>query len=65
MNSEGAKTWARMTKENIGKSIAILLDGYVRSYPTVQNEITGGRSSITGLENIEEAKGLGKHSEVW
>ncbi len=58
MNSEGAKTWARMTKENIGKSIAILLDGYVRSYPTVQNEITGGRSSITGLEDIEEAKDL-------
>ena len=58
MNSEGAKTWARMTKENIGKSIAIVLDGYVRSYPTVQNEITGGRSSITGLENIEEAKDL-------
>ena len=58
MNSEGGKTWARMTKENIGKSIAIVLDGYVRSYPTVQNEITGGRSSITGLENIEEAKDL-------
>lgn len=58
MNSEGAKTWARMTKENIGKSIAIVLDGYVRSFPTVQNEITGGRSSITGLENIEEAKDL-------
>ena len=58
MNSEGAKTWARMTKENIGKSIAIVLDGYVRSYPTVQNEISGGRSSITGLENIEEAKDL-------
>lgn len=55
MNSEGAKTWARMTKENIGKSIAIVLDSYVRSFPTVQNEITGGRSSITGLENIEEA----------
>lgn len=58
MNSEGAKTWARMTKDNIGKSIAIVLDGYVRSFPTVQNEITGGRSSITGLENIEEAKDL-------
>lgn len=58
MNSEGAKTWARMTKDNIGKSIAIVLDGFVRSYPTVQNEITGGRSSITGLENIEEAKDL-------
>lgn len=58
MNSEGAKTWARMTKENIGKSIAIVLDDYVRSYPTVQNEITGGRSSITGLETVEEATDL-------
>ncbi len=58
MNSEGAKTWARMTKENIGKSIAIVLDGYIRSFPTVQNEITGGRSSITGLESVEEATDL-------
>jgi SecD/SecF fusion protein len=58
MNSEGAKTWARMTKENIGKSIAVVLDGYVRSFPTVQNEITGGRSSITGLEGVEEATDL-------
>jgi SecD/SecF fusion protein len=58
MNSEGAKTWQRMTKENINKSIAIVLDDYVRSFPTVQNEISGGRSSITGLESIEEAKDL-------
>lgn len=58
MNSEGAKVWQRMTKENIGKSIAVVLDNYVRSYPTVQNEISGGRSSITGLESIEEAKDL-------
>lgn len=58
MNNEGAKTWQRLTKENIGKSIAIVLDGYVRSFPTVQNEISGGRSSITGLESIEEAKDL-------
>lgn len=58
MNSEGARTWQRLTKENIGKSIAIVLDGYVRSFPTVQNEISGGRSSITGLESIEEAKDL-------
>ncbi len=58
MNSEGAKTWQRMTKENIGKSIAIVLDNYVRSFPTVQNEISGGRSSITGLEDIEEAQDL-------
>jgi len=58
MNSEGAKIWQRMTKDNIGKSIAIVLDDYVRSFPTVQNEISGGRSSITGLESIEEAKDL-------
>ncbi len=58
MNNVGAKTWARMTKDNVGKSIAIVLDGYVRSYPNVNQEITGGRSSITGLESIEEAKDL-------
>lgn len=58
MNSEGAKIWQRMTKENINKSIAIVLDGYVRSFPTVNGEIPGGRSSITGLESIEEAKDL-------
>lgn len=58
MNSEGAKVWARLTKDNVGKSIAIVLDGYVRSYPNVNGEITGGRSSITGLESIEEAKDL-------
>lgn len=58
MNTEGAKTWQRLTKENIGRSIAIVLDGYVRSFPTVQNEISGGRSSITGLESIEEASDL-------
>ena len=58
MNSEGAKVWARLTKDNVGKSIAIVLDGYVRSYPNVNGEITGGRSSITGLETVEEAKDL-------
>ena len=58
MNAEGAKTWQRLTKENIGKSIAIVLDGYVRSFPNVINEISGGRSSITGLESIEEAQDL-------
>ena len=47
-----------MTKENIGKSIAIALDGYIYSYPTVQNEITGGQSSITGRFTPEEAKDL-------
>jgi len=58
MNSTGAKVWARLTKDNVGKSIAIVLDGYVRSYPNVNGEITGGRSSITGLESVEEAKDL-------
>ena len=58
MNSTGAKVWARLTKDNVGKSIAIVLDGYVRSFPNVNGEITGGRSSITGLESIEEAKDL-------
>jgi len=58
MNSTGAKVWARLTKDNVGKSIAIVLDGYVRSYPNVNGEITGGRSSITGLETVEEAKDL-------
>lgn len=58
MNAEGAKTWARMTKENIGKCIAIALDGYIYSFPRVQNEITGGQSSITGNFTPEEAKDL-------
>lgn len=58
MNSTGAKVWARLTKDNVGKSIAIVLDGYVRSFPNVNGEITGGRSSITGLESVEEAKDL-------
>jgi len=58
MNAEGSKTWARMTKDNIGKSIAIVLDGYVYSAPTVNAEITGGSSQITGNFTVEEAKDL-------
>ena len=58
MNAEGAKAWARITKENVGKSIAIVLDGFVYSFPTVQNEIQGGRSQITGNFTVEEAKDL-------
>ena len=58
MNAEGAKTWQRLTKDNIGKSIAIVLDGYVYSFPTVQNEIAGGNSQITGNVTVEEAKDL-------
>lgn len=58
MNAEGAKAWQRITKDNIGKSIAIVLDGYVYSFPTVQNEIAGGNSQITGNFTVEEAKDL-------
>ena len=58
MNAEGAKAWQRVTKENIGKSIAIVLDGFVYSFPTVQNEIAGGNSQITGNFTVEEAKDL-------
>lgn len=58
MNAEGARTWARMTADNVGKSIAIVLDGYVYSYPRVNGEIKGGRSAITGGFSIEEAKDL-------
>jgi SecD/SecF fusion protein len=58
MNAEGAQTWKRLTGENIGKSIAIVLDDYVYSFPTVQSEISGGRSSITGNFDINEAKDL-------
>ena len=58
MNAEGANVWARLTKENIGRQVAIVLDGTVYSYPTVQTEITGGSSSITGHFSIEEATDL-------
>ena len=59
MNSEGAKAWKRLTGENIGKQIAIVLDDYVYSYPVVNGEIPNGRSSISGGGmTIEEAQDL-------
>ncbi|MDR1343328.1 MAG: protein translocase subunit SecDF [Prevotellaceae bacterium] len=58
MNSEGAKVWARLTADNVGKCIAIVLDEYVYSYPRVSNAITGGTSSITGNFSPEEADDL-------
>lgn len=58
MNAEGARDWQRITRDNIGKSIAIVLDGYVYSFPTVQNEIAAGNSQITGNFTVEEAKDL-------
>lgn len=58
MNSEGARIWSRITGANIGKPIAIVLDGYVYSYPNVETKISNGRSSITGLESVDEAEDL-------
>ena len=58
MNSEGAKIWKRLTSENIGRSIAVVLDDCVYSFPTVQTEISGGQSQITGDFSINEAKDL-------
>jgi len=58
MNSEGAREWRRLTAANIGSSIAIVLDNYVYSFPTVQSEISGGRSSITGNFTVAEAQDL-------
>ncbi|MBQ7269936.1 MAG: protein translocase subunit SecDF [Bacteroidales bacterium] len=58
MNAEGANTWARLTKENIGRQIAIVLDGTVYSYPVVNSEISGGNSEISGNFDVEEATDL-------
>ena len=58
MNGEGAGIWARLTGDNIGKHIAIVLDGMVYSYPRVNGKIEGGNSSITGDFTIEEAEDL-------
>ncbi|MBO5108171.1 MAG: protein translocase subunit SecDF [Bacteroidales bacterium] len=58
MNAEGANVWARLTKDNIGRQIAIVLDGMVYSYPNVQSEISGGSSQITGDFTLEEAEDL-------
>lgn len=58
MNATGAKEWAKITGSEIGKSIAIVLDGYVYSAPSVSNRIEGGNSSITGNFTVEEAKDL-------
>ena len=58
MNSDGARRWAQLTKQNIGRSIAIVLDNYGYSAPNVNSEITGGRSQITGHFTPEQAKDL-------
>ena len=58
MNAEGANIWARMTGDNVGRQIAIVLDGMVYSYPNVNSAITGGQSSITGNFTPDEATDL-------
>ncbi|MBO6585741.1 MAG: protein translocase subunit SecD [Gracilimonas sp.] len=58
MNSEGARKWGRITGANIGKPVAIVLDGFVFSYPNVNTKISNGRSSITGLDGVDEAEDL-------
>jgi SecD/SecF fusion protein len=58
MNSEGAQIWQRLTRENVGKAIAVVLDGYVASAPTVDEEIPNGRSTIRGNFSYNEAEDL-------
>ncbi|MEX0663034.1 MAG: protein translocase subunit SecD [Balneolaceae bacterium] len=58
MDSEGARRWARITGANLGRPVAIVLDGFVYSYPTVQSKINNGRSSISGLGGVDEAEDL-------
>ena len=58
MNSEGIQDWARLTGDNIGRCIAIVLDGYVYSAPVVRQKIEGGSSEISGNFTIQEAKDL-------
>jgi SecD/SecF fusion protein len=58
MNAEGARIWRRLTGDNIGRQVAIVLDGYVYSAPRVNDEIPSGRSSITGNFNIQEGQDL-------
>ena len=58
MTSDGASAWAQLTGQNVGKPIAIVLDGFVYSAPNVQNKIEGGNSVITGNFTIQEAQDL-------
>jgi SecD/SecF fusion protein len=61
MSPEGATEWQRMTRFNIGRCIAIVLDGEVLTYPKVQSEIVGGKTQITGIFTVEEAKILAQN----
>ena len=56
MNAEGARDWARITGSNVGKRIAVVLDGYIYQAPTIQEKIPSGSTRISGMENMEESK---------
>ncbi len=58
MNSEGTRVWAEMTKKNLKRAIAVVLDGVVYTAPTIQTEINGGQSQISGNFTIDETKDL-------
>ncbi len=58
MNSDGARTWRRLTADNVGRAIAVVLDDYVYSFPNVTTEISGGRSEISGQFSVAEAQDL-------
>ena len=58
MNTEGARKWATLTRNNVNRGIAIVLDGYVYSAPNVNGEISGGRSEITGNFTVEQTQDL-------
>ncbi len=58
MNSEGAKTWSRMTGANVGRRLAILLDGNVHMAPVIRTKITDGQTQVEGFANINEAKDI-------
>ncbi len=58
MNAEGGTIWQKITQDNLGKCVAIVLDNYVQTYPTIQSVISGGRSQITGNFTVDEAKDL-------
>ncbi len=58
MNRQGARTWSRITGANIGRPVVVLMDDHVYTFPNIRTQIADGRTSITGLESIEEAEDL-------
>ena len=58
MNSEGAKTWSRVTGANVGRRLAILLDGNVHMAPVIRTKITDGQTQVEGFANMNEAKDI-------